>query len=118
MVDIDQEEKETDLSISGRPAAQFVTQDSSLAGLLLHHNIKVRDLILLSILSEQGPTRIKQLARHVNIAPEILLESVKRLATEGLLSRNPMDTTAGNDSLATLTRRGEDIAGRVRDQPG
>ena len=57
-------------SISGMSAELFISKDDSLASLLLNHGIKVRDFILLSFLSDQGPMSVIRLARVVGLNPE------------------------------------------------
>jgi DNA-binding MarR family transcriptional regulator len=105
-----------DTSISGQSAALFVTEDESLAALILHHDIKVRDFILLSFLSDQGPMSILRLAGVIGIDPQEVTLSVKRLTGKGLLLRDPIDTNAATDEMVTLTGRGQDIASRICNQ--
>jgi DNA-binding MarR family transcriptional regulator len=90
--------------------------DNSLASLLLNHGIKVRDLILLSFLSDQGPMNALQLARVVGVEPEITLRGLKRLSTVNLVLREPAPKEKELESVARLTGRGETIAGRITDQ--
>ena len=103
-------------SISGQSAALFVTEDDSLAALILHHDIKVRDFILLSFLSDQGPLAITQLARVIGIDPQEVILSVRRLTGKGLLLRDQTDANAATNEMVTLTGRGQDIASRICDQ--
>ncbi len=103
-------------SISGLSAAHFITKDDSLASLLLNHGIQVRDFIVLSFLSDQGPMTIARLARVVEIEPSQLLQGVKRLSAANLLVREPSPTDDAVDSTARLTSRGEEIAARISDQ--
>lgn len=103
-------------SISGLSAAHFITKDDSLASLLLNHGIQVRDFILLSFLSDQGPMTMVKLARVVGIDPSQILQGVKRLSAANLLIREPSPTDDAVDSIAKLTTRGEEIAARISDQ--
>jgi len=103
-------------SISGLSAAHFITKDDSLASLLLNHGIQVRDFILLSFLSDQGPMTILRLARVVGIEPPKILDGVRRLSAANLLVREPSATDDTMDSIARLTTRGEDIALRISNQ--
>lgn len=100
-------------SIAGQSAANFIAGDDSLAALLLHHGIKVRDFILLSFLSDQGPMSILRLSRVVGIEPAAALNSLKRLSAVNLVLREPVSVTEKYDSMACLTTRGEEIAGRI-----
>ena len=105
-----------DASISGMSAAHFISKDDSLASLLLNHGIKVRDFILLSFLSEQGSMSVARLARVAGIELQQTLRGLKRLSAANLVLREP---TAKNDeleSIARLTGRGKEIAGRITDQ--
>lgn len=64
------EARKKDDSIAGRSAAHFVTKDDSLASLLTNHGIRIRDFILLSFLSDQGPMSTWRLSRVVGLEPE------------------------------------------------
>ena len=103
-------------SISGKSAALFVTQDESLASLLLNHGIQVRDFILLSFLSDQGPMGVTRLARIVGIDPGMTLDALKRLSAANLVLRDPATSDDQSESIARLTGRGENIAARISDQ--
>lgn len=100
-------------SISSQSAEHFIANDDSLAQLLLNHNIKVRDFVLLSFLSDQGPMSVARLASIVGLEPDKTLQGLKRLSAANLVMREP--GAAGNEfmSIARLTGRGEDIAGRI-----
>jgi len=100
-------------SISGRSAALYFAHDPSIAQLLLSHGIRVRDFILLSFLSDQGPLSTNQLARIMSIEPRDLRRSAKRLAAEGLIIREPNSRNSNSGSTVRLTSRGEDIATRI-----
>ena len=103
-------------SIAGQSAANFIARDDSLAALLLHHGIKVRDFILLSFLSDQGPMSILRLSRVVGIEPAVALNSLKRLSAVNLVLREPVSVRDEYEAMAGLTTRGEDIAGRISAQ--
>lgn len=110
------EEGGSEESISGRAAALYFSSDPSLAQLLTSHGIKVRDFILLSFLSDQGPLALAQLARLLSIDPSSVLKSVKRLAAAGLVIRDPISPYAEPESLVKLTGRGQDTANRIDGQ--
>lgn len=103
-------------SISGRSAELYFARDESLASLPLQHGIKVREFILLSFLSDQGPMTIDQLSRIVSIKPKDLMESVKLLSAADLLIREPKSARFENESTVTLTSRGQTLAGRINNQ--
>lgn len=105
-------------SIAGHSASHFVAQDDSLASLLLNHRIRVRDFILLSFLSDQGPMSVLRLSRVVGIEPKSTLRSVKRLSAVNLVLRDPASTNEKYESTARLTTRGEEIAGKISSQIG
>lgn len=100
-------------SIAGQSAAHFIARDDSLASLLLNHGIKVRDFILLSFLSDQGPMSIMRLSRVVGIAPDATLNSLQRLSAVNLVLREPAPIREKYEAMACLTSRGEEIAGRI-----
>jgi len=116
MGDSKEKKKFSDRSISEQSAALFITQDDSLASLLLNHGIKVRDFVLLSFLADQGPMTVNQLSRVIGIEPERVLEGLKRLSAAGLLLREPNTTDSKSEELAKLTGRGQDIVHRVNEQ--
>jgi DNA-binding MarR family transcriptional regulator len=103
----------SDVSISGRSAALFVSNDESIARLLEQHGIKVRDFILMSFLADQGALSVERLARVVCIEPHDVLNSVKRLATAGLVVREFATNGSGRMSIVRLTGRGQDVANSV-----
>ncbi len=72
MTDDKRDDKTAGNSISGRSAALYFEQDPSLASVLVSHGIRVRDFIMLSFLSDQGPMSVTQLSHAVGIEPEIL----------------------------------------------
>lgn len=103
-------------SISGRSAALYFSQDPSLAQLLISHGIRVRDFILISFLSDQGPLTLIQLARVMNMGQASLLKSIKKLAAAGLVTRDPVTSDPEQESRVKLTSRGQDTANRINDQ--
>ncbi len=100
-------------SIAGQSAAHSVALDESLASLLVNHGIVVRDFILLSFLSDQGPMSILRLSRTVGIEPSAALRSLKRLSAASLLVRDPAPQDEEFESIARLTMRGEEIARKI-----
>jgi len=114
--DDESKKDDTEDSISGRSAALYFSQDSSIAQLLLSHGIKIRDFVLISFLSDQGPMTTHQLARIVSIDPDDLIKSLKRLGAAGLIVRDPISNDPDKESTARLTSRGQEIARRINDQ--
>ena len=100
-------------SIAGQSASHFITKDDSLASLLLNYHIEVRDFIVLSFLSDQGPMSILRLSRIVGLEPDRALESIKRLSTASLVLRDPARHNGMYEAVASLTARGEKIAGKI-----
>jgi DNA-binding MarR family transcriptional regulator len=105
-----------DDTISGLSATHFISKDDSLASLLLNHGIKVRDFILLSFLSDQGPMTVSILARVVGVEPEKTLSGLRRLYAANLVQREQASTRDELESVARLTARGEYIARRISEQ--
>ena len=103
-------------SIAGQSAAHFIAIDDSLASLLRNHGIKVRDFILLSFLSDQGPMNVQRLSRAVGIEPKVALRSLKRLSSANLVLRDPTSRAEKYESVARLTARGEEIAVKIVSQ--
>jgi len=107
---------EIDASIAGQSAEHYIAMDDSLAALLLNHGIKVRDFILLSFLSDQGPMSVRRLSRAVGIDPKNTLRSLRRLSTAHLVLRDPSEKADMYEAVARLTMRGEDIAQKIISQ--
>jgi DNA-binding MarR family transcriptional regulator len=107
-----------DNSISGMSAELFLSKDDSLAALVVSHGIKVRDFILLSFLSDQGPMSVSRLARVVGIDPQSTLRGIKRLSSANLVLRDPTEKSEKYESMARLTSRGEETAARISNQLG
>lgn len=103
-------------SIAGLSAAHFISKDESLGSLLTNNGIKVRDFILLSFLSDQGPMSVLRLARTVGIEPGAALRSLKRLSSANLLLRDPAPNNEQYEAVARLTMRGEEIAVKIVSQ--
>jgi len=113
---MDDKSNKDDDSISGQSAAFFISKDDSLASLVLNHGIKVRDFIMLSFLSDQGPMSVVRLARVVGIEPEKTLRGLRRLSAANLVLREPASTEDELESIARLTSRGEEIAVKISAQ--
>lgn len=110
--------RDNDNSISGKSAAYFVTQDASLASLLLNHGILIRDFIILSFLADQGPMSVLRLSRIVGIEPANILRGLKRLSSANLVVREVVSPASADEyeAIVRLTTRGENIARRIGDQ--
>lgn len=108
--------RNNDDSIAGLSAAHFIAIDDSLGSLLLNHGIKVRDFILLSFLSDQGPMSILRLSRVVGIEPKAALRSLRRLSSANLVLRSPALGAEKYESVARLTTRGEEVALKIVSQ--
>ncbi len=116
MTDDKRDDKTAGNSISGRSAALYFEQDPSLASVLVSHGIRVRDFIMLSFLSDQGPMSVTQLSHAVGIEPEILSNGMARLSAAGLIVRDPKSNGNDSDSVVELTTRGQEVARRIDDQ--
>ena len=103
-------------SVSGRSAAFFVEQETSLAGVLRKHEVTVRDFVLMSFLADQGSMSIDQLAGIVGVEPTKVIESVTRLSSAGLVLRDSKSTQAESEQTVRLTDKGQDIVGRINAQ--
>jgi len=108
--------RKQDTSISGQSAEHYIAMDDSLASLLLNHGIKVRDFILLSFLSDQGPMSVSRLSRVVDIEPDAILNSLKRLSAVDLIVHEAESDAESHESIVKLTTRGEEIAEKINSQ--
>lgn len=116
MTDDDSSFDDREDSISGRSAALYFSGDPSSAQLLLSHGLRIRELILLSFLSDQGPMTMNRLSRAMNLSPEEVLDSVKQLASAGLVIRDVLTTKGAPEPAVRLTGRGQDIALKIHEQ--
>ena len=103
-------------SISGKSAALFVAQDSSLASVLRSHNVTVRDFVLMSFLNDQGVMSNIQLASIIGVERSNVMDSLTRLVSEGLVLCNSKDAQTEAGVTFGLTENGQSIVGRINDQ--
>ena len=103
-------------SISGGSAAMYFAHDPSLADLLNAHGIGVRDFMLVSFLSDQGPLTIRRLAGILSIDSAEVVASARRLASAGLVFNDQLGDEKGSASIIRLTPQGLEIAGRIDSQ--
>jgi DNA-binding MarR family transcriptional regulator len=116
MTDDEREDMNAGESISGRSAALYFEHDPALASLLAPHEIRVRDFIMLSFLSDQGPMSSTQLSHAVSIEPGKLMNGMKRLSDAGLIVGDQISICDDTRSALKLTARGQDVAKRIDDQ--
>jgi len=114
--DDDQNENNSENSISSQSAAHYFSGDPSIAQLLLSHGIRVRDFMLVSFLFDQGPLSIDELAGIMDIEPSGLQECINRLVAVGLIVRDPESPDPNSRSTVRLTGQGQDVAGRIDKQ--
>ena len=91
----------------------YFSHDHSRTSLLQDHGIQIREFIVLSFISDQGPMRVTQLARLVSMDPIAVSRSVERLSAAGLVRRNLDGIYADIDAIVILTDRGQDLADRI-----
>jgi hypothetical protein len=103
-------------SISGVSVERFFSKDDSLASLLLDHGIIVRDFILLSFLADQKSMSVSRLSRITDVEPEKALQGLERLVAVKLVLHDPATSNDPLESIARITDRGEEIAGRIGEQ--
>lgn len=116
MADDEQDDMNAGDSISGRSAALYFEHDPSLASLIVAHGIQVRDFIMLSFLSDQGPMSATQLSHAISTEPKKLMNGMKRLSDAGLIARDPKWIGDDADSVVVLTTHGQKVAKRIDDQ--
>ena len=102
-------------SISGSSAAYFITKDDSLATLLKHHDIEIRDFMVLSFLSDQGAMSILYLSRTLSIEPTTILSCVKRLRDAELLVASNEDAF-DTETVVEPSANGLEVANRILGQ--
>ncbi len=107
--------KSGDDSISGSSAAYFVTKDEMLATLLKHHDIEIRDFIVLSFLSDQGAMSILHLSRTLSIDPKTIGQCVQRLRRADLLVASNEDSFE-EDTVVEPSNDGLEVANLITKQ--
>ena len=102
-------------TISGTAATLAFSTDLMQASLLESYGLRVREFIVLSFLSDQGPMDVGQLGRLVNIEKEHLSQSIDRLADAGLVMR-PSGARHSDDSYVILSGEGSEVANLISEQ--
>ncbi len=67
MSDDNPKSDDADISLSGRAIALAIVENDSLAMVLQESGMKLREFIVLSFVSDQGPLNIDRLARLIGI---------------------------------------------------
>jgi len=103
------------ISISGNATALAIANNDSLASVLRESGMQMRDFIVLSFVSDQGPIAGKSLARLVAIDLESTLLCIRGLVDAGFLEvRDDPSNPAENDVMATA--QGNRVAQRILGQ--
>ena len=102
-------------TINGTAGSLVFSADLVQASLLDNYGLKVREFIVLSFLSDEGPMDVGQLARVVNIDTQHMVRSVERLAEAGLVMR-PSSAGYSEDSFVILSGEGSEVASLINEQ--
>ena len=105
---------DTDDTLAGSSALYF-PGDGDRPSILAQYGLNIRECIVLSFISDQGPMDVRQLSRVANLEPDMLLDSVDRLADAGFIARRT-DARHSVDSFVILTSRGQQIASSINEQ--
>ena len=100
---------EVEDTLAGRSDSIQFSADFLQASVLENYGLKVREFIVLSFLSDQGPMDVGQLSRLVKIDKDRMVASVERLADAGLVLRRA-GTRHSHDSFVILSGEGTELA--------
>ncbi len=112
MSDENSRKGEASISISGNATALAIANNDALASVLLDSGMQMRDFIVLSFVSDQGPITAKCLARLVGIDLQSTLLCIRGLVDAGFLKkRKSLSIPAEADVIAT--ELGDRVADRI-----
>ena len=101
MSDSDPRNGDTDISIAGRAIALAVAQNDSLAAVLQASGMELRDFIVLSFVSDQGPIDTERLARLIGLDRDTTLRCIERLIAAGLVVSDVFADAVSGDVVTT-----------------
>jgi DNA-binding MarR family transcriptional regulator len=111
----DKKQEELTTSICQAALRSFSESDDSLAGIIEHYEIKVRDFMLLSLLCDQESFDDDQLERALGLDRQSISQCIGRLDHAGLVKRNGFGRDAGRLAEVRTTAAGRVLAQRVFD---
>ena len=104
---------DTDDTLAGSSALYF-PGDGDRPSILAQYGLTIRECIVLSFISDQGPMDVNQLSRVSNIDADTLLDSIDLLADAGFIARRA-DTRHSADSFVILTSRGQQVVNSINE---
>jgi len=112
--DNDQKYDTADVSISSQAIALGVTVNDSLATVLEESGMEMRDFIVLSFVSDEGPIATDRLARLIGIDRDTTSRCIERLINEELLVSDVFADAYAGDVVAT--NKGNLVAKKILSQ--
>ena len=100
-------------SICEEALNQFAESDDSLAGVILEHDISVRDFMLLSLVCDQDCFDIDQLQRALGLGNEDVRDSISRLGAAGMVRPDSELPPEKRDQRVCATGGGHEFARRI-----
>ncbi len=101
MSDDNPKSDDLDISLSGQAIALAVPENDSLAMVLQESGMELREFIVLSFVSDQGPLNIDRLARLIGIDLDTTSHCIRRLVNAGLLAIDVLADATESDVVAT-----------------
>jgi DNA-binding MarR family transcriptional regulator len=99
-------------SIAEETVEQYLEAGDSRAGLIAKHGLVVRDFVLLSFVSDQGPMQFDELVNVLGLGQTSTLDCIDRLDQSGLIRQQKCPN--GSDVvLISATDRGTDFINRI-----
>lgn len=102
---------ESDISLSGQAIALAIADNDSLASALAGSGMSMRDFIVLSLVSDQGPISTSRLARLVGLEIDETADSVGKLIDVGLLYGDL--SVLEDERHVVATDAGEAVAAKI-----
>lgn len=101
MSDSDPKSDDADISLTGRAIALAVAENDSLAEVLQTSGMELRDFIVLSFVSDQGPIDTERLARLIGLDRDTTLRCIEGLINVGLLVSDVFADAVSGDVVTT-----------------
>jgi DNA-binding MarR family transcriptional regulator len=103
-------------SISEEALEEFCSPGGSLAKLVEHNGIEVRDFVILSFVCDQRGLAVEQLARVLGLDRSKVVSCIHRLQSAGLVNYRQVGETSADSDRVTSTAPGCAIARQILEE--
>lgn len=101
MSDDNPKSDDENISLSGRAIALAIAEYDSLGAILQESGMEMREFIVLSFVSDQGPINVVRLAKLIGIDLDTTSRCIGRLINAGLLVGDVLAVATESDVVAT-----------------